>query len=68
MATVADLIKAAQGLGADDFLKLQTALERVEERLWDGELRRASARQRKEKLTDAVIDDLAPKRRRSRAR
>jgi hypothetical protein len=63
MATVAEIIKAAECLDAEDFLKLRTALDRAEERLWDRELGRASAEHRKRKLTDAQIDKLVSKRR-----
>jgi hypothetical protein len=63
MSTVPEIIKAAEGLDADEFLKLRSALDRLEERLWDQELDRATAKHRKEKLTDAKIDDLVSKRR-----
>ncbi len=45
----------------------EAALDRVEERLWDQELRRVTAKHRKENLTDAKIDELVLKRR-SRSR
>ena len=61
MSSIAEIIKAAEGLGSDDFVKLRTALDRVEEKLWDRELDRVSAMQRKKKLTDAKIDDLVLK-------
>jgi hypothetical protein len=63
MSTVAEIIEAAQGLNPADFLKLRTALDRVEEKLWDRELGRVTAKHRKRKLTDAKIDDLVLKRR-----
>ena len=63
MSTVTEIVKAAECLDPDDFLKLRRALEQMEERLWDLESRRASARNRKEKLTDAKIDELVLKRR-----
>jgi hypothetical protein len=63
MSTVAEIMKAVERLGPDDLLKLRTAIDRVEERLWDHELRQATARGRKEKLTDAKIDKLVLKRR-----
>lgn len=63
MATVAEIIKAAERLGPEEFLKLRSALERVEERLWHRELGQATARHRKAKLSDATIDDLVLKRR-----
>ncbi len=63
MATVAEIIEAVERLDAEDFLKLRTALDRVEERLWDRELGRVTAKHRKEKLTDAKIDELVLRRR-----
>jgi hypothetical protein len=63
MANLAEIIRAAQRLEAEDFLKLRSALDRVEETLWDRELRRVSARQRKAKLSDARIDEMVLKRR-----
>jgi hypothetical protein len=63
MSTVNEILKAAEGLDADQFLKLRTALDRVEERLWSKELARVTAKHRKKKLTDAKIDELVSKRR-----
>ena len=63
MSTVTEIIKAAEGLDADEFLRLRTALDRVEERLWDQELGEVTAKRRKEKLTDAKIDELVLTRR-----
>jgi hypothetical protein len=67
MSTVAEIIKAVERLDPGDFLKLRSALDRVEERLWHRELGRVTEKHRKEKLTDAHIDELVLKRR-SRAR
>ena len=63
MSTIAEIIKAAERLDPDEFLKLRTSLDRVEERLWAQELGRAGIRHRKGKLTDAKIDELVLKRR-----
>jgi hypothetical protein len=63
MSTVNEILKAAEGLDADQFLKLRTALDRVEERLWSKELDLVTAKHRKKKLTDAKIDELVSKRR-----
>jgi hypothetical protein len=63
MGTVVEIIRAAERLGPEDFLKLRTALDRVEERLWDQELGRVTAKHRKSALTDAKIDELVLKRR-----
>ena len=53
----------AEGLDPEEFLKLRTALDHVEEQLWDQELDRVSAKHRNAKLTDAKIDELVLKRR-----
>ena len=63
MSTVAEIVKAAEGLDPEEFLKLRTALDHVEEQLWDQELDRVSAKHRNAKLTDAKIDELVLKRR-----
>ena len=63
MSIIAEIIKAAERLDPNDFLKLRTSLDRVEEPLWDRELGRAGVRHRKAKLTDAKIDKLVLKRR-----
>ena len=63
VSTVAEIMKAVERLGPEDFLRLRSALDRVEERLWDRELGRVTAKHRKEKLSDAKIDQLVLKRR-----
>jgi hypothetical protein len=63
MSSVADIIKAVQRLGPDEFLKLRTALDRFEERIWHRELGRVTAKHLKGKLTDAKIDELVLQRR-----
>jgi hypothetical protein len=63
MSTVAEIVKAVESLDPDDFLKLRSALDRVEERLWETELGKATARHKKSRLTDAEIDDMVLRRR-----
>ena len=63
MSTVAEIIKAAEGLDTEEFLRLRTELDRVEERVWNRELGRVTAGHRKRKLTDAAIDDMVVGRR-----
>jgi hypothetical protein len=43
MSAIAEIIKAVERLAPEEFLKLRTALDWVEERLWDRELGRATA-------------------------
>ena len=63
MSGIAKIMKAVQRLNPVDFLKLRTALDRVEEKLWDRELGRFSANHRKANLTDAGINELVQSRR-----
>jgi hypothetical protein len=63
MSGITEIMKAVQQLNPVEFLKLRTALDRVEEKLWDRELSRASARHRKANLTDREIDQLVQRRR-----
>jgi len=63
MSTIVEILKAVERLGPEEFLKLRTALDRVEEKLWDQELGRVTAKHRKGNLTDAKIDALVLKRR-----
>jgi hypothetical protein len=63
MTTVREIIKAVKSLDPEEFLKLRTALDGIEEKHWDRELGRVTAKHRKEKLTDAKIDALVLKRR-----
>jgi hypothetical protein len=63
MSTVTEILWAVEGLDSAEFLKLRTALDHLEERLWDRELGRVTAKHRKEKLTDAKIDALVSRRR-----
>jgi hypothetical protein len=63
MSGIAEIMKAVQRLNPVDFLKLRSALDRVEEKLWDRELGRVSAKHRQANLTDARIDDLVQSRR-----
>jgi hypothetical protein len=68
MPTIADIVKAAKRLSPKAFLKLRTALDRVEEQLWAQVLGRATVKHRKAKLTDAKIDELVLRRRYSGGR
>ena len=63
MGSILEIVRAAEHLAPEDFLKLRTELDQVEEKLWNRELRRVSAKHSKEKLTDAKIDELVLKRR-----
>jgi len=64
MTPIEKIVKEVERLGASDFLKLRSALDKVEEKLWDRDLKRATAKYRKRNLTDAKIDELVARRRR----
>jgi hypothetical protein len=63
MSTITEIVKAAERLPPQEFLKLRTALDQLEEKLWDHELSKVTARHRAQKLTDSKIDELVLKRR-----
>jgi hypothetical protein len=63
MSTVTEIIEAVERLGPEEYLKLRSALDRFEEKLWNRELGRVTVKNRKAKLTDAEIDKLVLKRR-----
>lgn len=63
MSTIAEIMRMVDRLEPAQFLKLRTALDRAEERLWKRELARVTAKHRKARLTDAKIDQLVLKRR-----
>ncbi len=48
MGSVLEIVRAAEHLAPEDFLKLRTELDRVEEKLWNRELRQVSAKHSKE--------------------
>jgi hypothetical protein len=63
MSTVVEIVKAVEQLDPDEFRTLRNALDRFEEKLWARELGRATAKNRRRKLTDAKIDEFVLKRR-----
>ncbi|HYV36856.1 MAG TPA: hypothetical protein VE988_14200 [Gemmataceae bacterium] len=63
MSPITTIVDLVEGLKPEDFLKLRTELDRVEEKMWGRELKRVSAKQQRNKLTDAKIDELVLKRR-----
>jgi hypothetical protein len=63
MSGIAEIMKAVKELDPADFLRLRSALDQAEERLWSRELGRVSAKHRNSKLTDARIDELVLRRR-----
>ncbi len=63
MTSVREILSAIEKLPADDFLKLQARMDRIAERIWEQEHRRATIRFNKAKLTDDDIDALVLRRR-----
>ena len=63
MSTITEILEAVENLDPSAFLTLRSKLDRIEERLWDREVRNVTAKQRKALLTDARIDALVAKRR-----
>jgi hypothetical protein len=63
MSTIREILTAAEGLSAGDFLELRTQLDRLEEHIWKRESKAVSARLRKSRLTDVKIDEFVMKRR-----
>jgi hypothetical protein len=63
MTSVREILIAIEKLPADEFLKLQARMDRIAERIWETEHRRATARSRKAGLTDEHIDQFVMRRR-----
>jgi len=61
--TMREIVSAIERLPPDEFLKLQARVDRIAERIWQQEHRRATERFRKAKLTDEDIDRLVLRRR-----
>jgi hypothetical protein len=58
MSTITEIVSSAMRLDPEEFLELRIALDQLEEKLWNRKLGRVSAKNRKQKLTDAKIDKL----------
>jgi hypothetical protein len=63
MKTVKEIVAAAELLDSQEFVRLRKKLDRLEKKLWEGELSRATNEFRAAKLTDKKIDALIMKRR-----
>lgn len=63
MSSVRQILTATEKLTPDEFLKVQTRMNRIAERLWTAEHRRATGRFQKSGKTDDDIDRFVSKRR-----
>jgi hypothetical protein len=63
MKTIEQIVAAASGLDATQFLKLRRKLDRLENKLWETELAATSAKMAKARITDKDIDRMVMKRR-----
>jgi hypothetical protein len=64
MTTVTDIVTAVSSLSPDDFLKLRQELERLEEGLWESELRKTTEDLKARNVGDDELDQLVLRRRR----
>jgi hypothetical protein len=64
MSTVDEIVAAARQLSPVDFLRLRRKLDRLEQRVWDAELKRTTAELKRTKVTDKEIDRRVLRRRR----
>lgn len=63
MSTVPEIVNAAAALDPDQFVVLREELDRLEKRLWEGELARTTAEMDTAGLTDDDIDRMVLRRR-----
>jgi hypothetical protein len=63
MKTVDEIVAAAERLDAKQFVHLRQKLDRLERKLWEAELARATKESQATSLTDERIDELVLKRR-----
>jgi hypothetical protein len=64
MVTVDEIVAAAKQLGPDQFCRLRRRLDRLEQRLWKAESRRAGQELAAKGVTDEDLDQLIMRRRR----
>jgi hypothetical protein len=63
MKTVDQIVAAVSGLDAAQFLKLRRKLDRLEQKLWDAELKATTAKMATAHVTDKEIDRMVMRRR-----
>jgi hypothetical protein len=68
MKTVEEILEAVEKLDAAGFMRLRKKLDRLEQKLWDQELKRTTAAMKKAKITDEDIDRTVLRRRRESRR
>ena len=68
MSSVQQILTALEKLSPDEFLKVQARMNRIAERMWTAEHRRATVRSRQAGRTDDDIDRIVAQRRRKSRR
>jgi hypothetical protein len=63
MKTVDEIFAAAEKLRPDELLRLLKKLDRLEQRIWNVELNRVSAKLKKANITDEDINQMVMRRR-----
>ena len=63
MATVDEILNAVRSLSFDEYIKLRSALDSLDETEWNAELARSTDQWRKSGLTDEDIDRAVARRR-----
>jgi DNA-binding transcriptional regulator YhcF (GntR family) len=68
MKTVDEIVAAARELSVEQFLSLRRKLEQLEEKIWETELKRTTAKMKKANITEEEIDRLVMEHRRESRR
>jgi hypothetical protein len=63
MKTIEQIVAAVSGLDAAQFWKLRRKLDRLEQRLWEAELKATTAKMARAGVTDKEIDRMVMRRR-----
>jgi hypothetical protein len=63
MKTVEQIVAAVSGLDAAQFLRLRRKLDRLEQKLWEAELKATTAKMARGRVTDKEIDRMVMRRR-----
>jgi hypothetical protein len=63
MKTVEQIVAAVSGLDAAQFLSLRRKLDRLEQKLWEAELKATTTKMARGRVTDKEIDRMVMRRR-----
>jgi hypothetical protein len=64
MKTIEEIVNAVRKLDAAGFVRLRRKLDRLEEKIWNAERKRATAKLKSAEATDDDIDQMVLRRRR----